>query len=87
MQGTLFRTDRAFEPLTPEPYRVGWARLLARVYDVDGRACPACPGTLAPAGAVLPPHAATWVDTGRIYPVGAMAPPMEQLSLAFPEAS
>lgn len=83
VQGALFPTDRAFEPLTPEPYRVAWAQLLARVYDVDAQACPACPGRLKPVGAVLPPHAATWVDTGRIYPVGAMAPPMKQLSLAF----
>jgi hypothetical protein len=87
VQGTLFPKDRAFEPLTPEPYRVAWAQLLAQVYAIDAQACPACPGRLKPVGAVLPPHAATWVDTGRIYPVGAMAPPMKQLSLAFSEAS
>jgi hypothetical protein len=87
VQRMPFPTDRLFEPLTPEPYRVAWAQLLARVYDVDACACPACPGRLKPAGAVLPPHAPTWLRTRRIYPVGALAPPTGQRSLALPEVT
>lgn len=69
------------------PYRVAWAQLLARVYQLDGRACPACPGALEQVGAVLPPQAATWIRTRRIYPVGALAPRNPQLPLTLPDAS
>ena len=54
--------------------------------DVDGRACPACPGLLRPVGAVLAPQAALGIETGRIYPVGATAPPTGPLSLPLPAA-
>ena len=68
----------------PEPYRVAWAQLLAGEYDVDGRAWPACPGSSN--RWALPPHAPTWTNTGRIYPLGATDPPTEQLPLPMPEA-
>jgi hypothetical protein len=87
VQRMLLSTDRLFEPLTPEPFRVAWAQLLARVYDDHACACPACPGKHRPAGAVLSPHAATWLRTNRIYPVGALAPPTDQRSLALPEVN
>jgi hypothetical protein len=56
VQGALFG-PRLFECLAPVGYRASWAKLLARVYDVDGHACPECAGELRPVGAVLVPAA------------------------------
>ncbi|MBK6687931.1 MAG: transposase [Deltaproteobacteria bacterium] len=45
VQGAWFGA-RKFEPATPVPYREAWAKLLARVYEVNGHSCPRCPRTL-----------------------------------------
>ncbi len=75
---------RRFEPTTPVPYRTPWAKLLTRTYGVDGHRCPGCDGgALRPVGVVLPPRAATWIDSRRIVrlePTGP-PPPSDQLEL------
>ncbi len=73
---------RKCEPFEPVPYRAAWARLLARVYDVDGQACEACGGPLRPVGAGLPPDAATWLashayGTDHSAPTGTGPPPAQ----------
>jgi catechol 2,3-dioxygenase-like lactoylglutathione lyase family enzyme len=75
--------DRKVVPAEPVPYRTSWARLLARVYDADGHACPCCPGTMRPVGAVLPPEAAEWIRAGRIDVLVGTGPPQRQLALAL----
>ncbi len=40
----------------PTPQRLGWARLLARVFAIDILQCPRCTGRLKPTGAVLDPE-------------------------------
>jgi len=75
--------DRKVVPAEPVPYRTSWARLLARVYDIDGHACPCCPGTMRPVGAVLPPEAAEWLRAGRIDVLVGTGPPQRQLALAL----
>jgi hypothetical protein len=40
--------------------------ILARVHDVDGRACLDCAGQLLSVGAVLPPASAQWIREQRI---------------------
>jgi hypothetical protein len=74
VQGRWFGTQR-FEPTERVPYREAWARLLSRVYDVDGHACPRCPGRLRPFGAVLPPEAAEWVRRSQFVAVERTGPP------------
>ena len=74
---------RKVVPAEPVPYRTSWAKLLARVYDVDAHACPCCPGTMRPVGAVLPPHAAEWIRAGRIGVLVGTGPPQRQLALAL----
>jgi hypothetical protein len=39
-------------------YRVPWATLLKKVYDVDGQCCPSCGATMRPIGAVVHPDEA-----------------------------
>ncbi|MBK6688778.1 MAG: hypothetical protein IPG45_30175 [Deltaproteobacteria bacterium] len=56
---------------------------MARVYEVNGRSCPRCPGTLRPFGAVLPPHAAEWVRLNQFVPVESTGPPWRQQPLAL----
>ena len=76
--------DRKVVPAEPVPYRTSWAKLLARVYDVDAHACPACrKGKLKPVGAVLPPDAAEWIRAGRIDVLVGTGPPQRQLALAL----
>jgi transposase len=74
VQGRWFGTQR-FEPTERVPYREAWARLLSRVYDVDGHACPRCPGRLRPFGAVLPPEAAERVRRSQFVAVESTGPP------------
>lgn len=31
-------------PIQARPHRIGWARLLKRVFDIDMRTCPTCGG-------------------------------------------
>jgi hypothetical protein len=68
---------RRFEPAERVPYREreAWARLLSRVYDEEGRACPRCPGRLRPLGAVLPPEADEWVRRSRFVGMESTDPP------------
>ena len=82
VQGSWFGAQK-FEPVERVPYREAWAKLLARVYDVDGQACPRCPGRLRPFGAVLPPHAAKWVRRSEFVPVESTGPPSRQERLPF----
>ena len=81
-QGRWFGSQK-FEPAERVPYREAWAKLLARVYDVDGQACPRCPGRLRPYGAVLPPHASAWVRRGQFVAVESTGPPWKQECLPF----
>ena len=74
VQGRWFGTQR-FEPTERVPYREAWARLLSRLYDVGGHACPRCPGRLRPFGAVLPPEAAEWVRRSQFVAVESTGPP------------
>jgi hypothetical protein len=67
----------------PVEYRAPWSVLLARVYDVDGHACPSCSGTLRPVGAVLPPEAREWIARRRITPLHPTGPPDPQLRLSL----
>ncbi len=80
VQGAWFGA-RKFEPAAPVPYREAWAKLLARVYEVNGHSCPRCPGTLRPFGAVLPPQAAEWVRRNQFVPVESTGPPGRQQAL------
>jgi hypothetical protein len=82
VQGRWFGTQK-FEPAERVPYREAWAKLLARVYDVDGQACPRCPGRPRPFGVVLPPHASAWVRRGQFVPVESTGPPSMQERLPF----
>lgn len=75
--------DRKFVPIEPIPYKAAWARLLARVYDVDSHACPLCHGRLKPVGAMAPPEAAEWIRSGRIDVLGGTDPPRGQLAFAM----
>jgi len=76
--------DRKVVPAEPVPYRTSWAKLLARVFDVDAHACPACQrGKMRPVGAVLPPHAAEWIGAGRIDVLVGTGPPQRQLAFAL----
>ncbi len=74
---------RTFESPVPLAYRVSWAKLLARVYDIDGHACPDCGGPLRAAGAVLPPAAGQWILKQQIVPLVGTGPPGPQLCLSF----
>jgi Putative transposase len=57
-------------------YRVAWAILLKRVYDVDALLCPSCAARLRPVGAVLSPTKAT----AQIHmPSSARDPPQLEL--------
>ncbi len=80
VQGALFG-PRAFKSLAPVAYRAFWAKLLARVYDVDGHGCPECAGRLRPVGAVLPPASVQWIVEQRILPLLGTGPPGGQLCL------
>ncbi len=82
VQGRWFGSQK-FEPAERVPYREAWAKLLARVYDVDGQAWLGCPGRLRPFGAVLPPHAAEWVRRGQFVPLESTEPPSRQERLPF----
>ncbi|MEO1228928.1 MAG: transposase [Myxococcota bacterium] len=82
VQGAGFG-QRKVVPAEPIPYRTSWARLLARVYSVDGHACPCCPGKMRPVSAVLPPDAAEWLRTARIDVVASTGPPSVQLAFAM----
>ena len=53
---------RKFEPLVPVPSRTAWAKLLAKVYDVDAQQCPGCQAPMRPIGAVLPRRARAWIE-------------------------
>ena len=82
VQGRWFGAQK-FEPAERVPYREAWAKLVARVYDVDGHACPRCPGRLRPFGAVLPPTAAEWVRRSQSVPLESTGPPSRQERLPF----
>lgn len=72
-----------FEPAERVPYREAWAKLLARAYDVNGRACPRCPRSPRPFGAVLPPHALAWVGRVQFVALKSTGPPSRQELLPF----
>jgi hypothetical protein len=80
VQGALFG-PRPFESLSPVGYRASWAKLLARVYGVDGHACSECAGPLRPVGAVLVPASVQWIAEERILPLLGTGPPGGQLCL------
>jgi hypothetical protein len=80
IQGVWFE-QRAWEPPTPVPYRLHWAALLAKVYDVDGQICSACGGRLRPVEVVEPPRSKALVEQGRIEVLRATGPPDPQLVL------
>ena len=82
MQGVWFE-QRAWEPPTRVPYRVHWAALLKRTYDVDAQSCPACGGRLRPVRAIEPPLSASLVEQGRIEVLKPTGPPDPQRVLAL----
>jgi hypothetical protein len=65
VQGRWFRPQK-FEPAERVPYREVWAKLLARVYDVDGQPRPRWPGKPRALGAGLPPSAAELGASGAV---------------------
>ena len=77
--------ERPCVPAEPVSYRETWARLLARVYDVDAHQCPECRGRLTPVGAVLPPRAAARLQHRRILVLQPTGPPA-QLTLPLATA-
>ncbi len=66
---------RTFESPVPAAYRVSWAKLLARVYDINGHLCPDCGGRLRAVAVVLPPAAGPWVLRQRIVRFVGTGPP------------
>ena len=82
VQRVLFG-PRAFESLVAVAYRVSWAKLLARVYDIDGHLCPDCGGPLRAVAAVLPPAAGQWILKQQIVPLVGTGPPGPQQCLPF----
>jgi hypothetical protein len=74
IQGVWFGA-RKFEPLVRIPSRLAWARLLAKVFDVDAHLCPDCQEPMRPIGAVLPPRARVWIEQGRILMLPSTGPP------------
>ncbi len=80
LQGVAF-ADRKFEPAEPVPYKVAWAKLLAKVYDLDAQRCPVCNGSLRPVGAAVPPTSRDQVERGWISVLQPTGPPSQQLPL------
>ena len=56
-------------------YRVAWARLLAKVFDVDAERCPDCGGRLRPVGAVTRREEARAALAAGLSVLGARGPP------------
>jgi len=56
-------------------YRVAWAKLLAKVFDVDAERCPACGGRLRPVGAVTRREEARAALAAGLSVLGARGPP------------
>jgi hypothetical protein len=56
-------------------YRVAWARLLAKVFDVDAERCPDCGGRLRPVGAVTRREEARAALAAALSVLGARGPP------------
>jgi hypothetical protein len=56
-------------------YRVAWARLLAKVFDVDAERCPVCGGRLRPVGAVTRREEARAALAAGLSVLGARGPP------------
>ena len=56
-------------------YRVAWAKLLAKVFDVDAERCPTCGGRLRPVGAVTRREEARAALAAGLSVLGARGPP------------
>ena len=56
-------------------YRVSWAVLLAKVYNVDATLCPRCKTKLRPVGAVKEPREAKVALARGLRVLGATGPP------------
>ena len=56
-------------------YRVAWAKLLAKVFDVDAERCPDCGGRLRPVGAVTRREGARAALAAGLSVLGARGPP------------
>jgi len=56
-------------------YRVAWAKLLAKVFDVDAERCPDCGGRLRPVGAVTRREEARAALAAGLSVLGARGPP------------
>ena len=56
-------------------YRVAWARLLAKVFDVDAEQCRDCGGRLRPVGAVTRREEARAALAAGLSVLGARGPP------------
>ena len=56
-------------------YRVPWAILLAKIYDLDAEACPKCGGTLKPVSAVTEKNQAKKAIESGLSVLGATGPP------------
>ena len=56
-------------------YRVAWAKLLAKVFNVDAERCPDCGGRLRPVGAVTRREDARAALAAGLSVLGARGPP------------
>ena len=82
VQGCWF-VARKYESAEAVGYRQSWAVLLSKVYDVDGHACPRCPGTLRAVGAVVFPDASEVQAMRSLEVVSGTDPPPPQLLLGL----
>jgi len=67
--------DEAAGDGSADRYRVAWAKLLAKVFDVDAERCPACGGRLRPVGAVTRREEARAALAAGLSVLGARGPP------------
>ena len=70
-------------PRDSSPSRIGWAKLLARVFAIDIERCPNCPGSLKPIEAVTDPDKIAMLLHGARPP--PRPPPPGQLMLFDPK--
>jgi hypothetical protein len=71
----VVQDDEAAGDGSEDRYRIGWAKLLAKVFDVDAERCPDCDGPLRPVGAVTRREEARAALAAGLSVLGARGPP------------